>query len=184
MDKAVRDVLTKTCNYDDLHNLVLEKMKQINIIVSIKAESEAELVHFLLNSVAAILKKKLVFSSVLTSVVELGLPENAITRSVLDHMYRDVSSKMTEHDFDKIALDHYDNKDNWLCDNLKDDAILKCIILKFCIEITADLAVHFNSGGDAELLEKLKADPDHSLMLQAINEISSEYAVKFRSMWN
>ena len=181
MDKAINGVVMKICNYDDLHGLVLERMNQINSVVT-KTESDGELTPFLLNSVAKLLKKEVTFSSVLTSVIELSLPNRAIDRAMMDDMYLDERAKMTEHDFDQIALDHYDCKDNWLCDNLKDDAIMKCTILQFRIEMIAAVALHFNSGADADLLEKLQSGPDHSEMLKAMNDISSEFAQRFSSL--
>jgi hypothetical protein len=88
---------------------------------------------------------------------------------------------MTEHDFDKIVLDHYDCSDNRLCDNLRDDATLKCIILQFRVEMIAAFVLYLNSGVDADLLEELQSCSDSSVVLRKIAEVSSEYAQRFSS---
>ena len=181
MNEAINEVLTKTCSYDDLSGLVLERMNQIHSSGA-RSESDSELVHFLLNSVAKLLKKEATFSSVLTAVIELSLPNMAIERAMLDDMYQDERAKMTEHSFDKIALDHYDCKDNWLSLDLKDDAMMKCLILQFRVEMIAAVALHFNSGADADLLQRLQASSDGSEMLKAIAAASSEFAQRMKDV--
>lgn len=183
MNQNINVVLTKICDYDILHIIVGKRMSDINFIKAIKIDSESEFICFILCSVAKYLKEEIIFDSVLASVIELSLPNNTISRAELDDMYCDVWSKMTEHDFDKIALEHYDCKENWVNDNLKADAIFKCVILQFRNEMIANAVVHFNAGNDSELLELLRYNSGYSKILKAITIRSNEFAAKYNEKW-
>ena len=183
METDIRTVLNQICDYDDLHTRVLEKMMDINAVLTIKADYGSDSVHFILNCLADLLKHELIVGSAFSSVIELNLPDNA-NKPMLDEMYADVKSKMTEHDYDKIAIDHYDDISKRLYENLREDAIFKCVMLNFKVEMIADAAIHFNSGADRELLEKLQAEADHSKVLASIASMSHEFALKFSSTWN
>ena len=182
MDRAMNTVIAKTCDFDELYKLVLEEMKQINTVISTKTGSEDETLNFLLSNVAMQLEKESYFGTALWSIIHSAISNKTMSRSALNKCFNEGFSKKTVDDLRKIAVEHYDNKNNWIYDNPKDDAIMKCIILKFRVEMIANVAVHFNFGGDTDLLKKLQSDTDGFKMLKAITAISSKHASKFCDM--
>lgn len=178
MDEAIDAIIYKTCVFGELYPLVLEDMKQINTVIATQSES-VNVLNFLLSNVAMLLEKESHFGTALWSIVHSAITNKTLSRDKLNSVFNESFSKKTLDDLKKIALEHYDNKNNWIYSDPKDDAIMKCILLKFRVEMIANVAIHFNFGGDLDLLKKLHSDSDHFRALKSITNVSNIYASKF-----